>query len=1001
MREFLIGVVICCLSAELWAQGYPPDQSVQKMTLPTGLEATLFASEPQVRQPIFCKCDDRGRLWTIQYLQYPNPAGLKRVKVDRYSRTVYDRKPEPPPHGPQGADRITILEDTDGDGRADRVKDFVAGLNLCTGLEFGYGGVFVLQVPYLLFYPDRDGDDVPDTDPQVLLDGFGMEDAQSLANHLTWGPDGWLYGLNGSTTTCNIEGIEFQQGVWRYHPVTRRFELFCEGGGNVFGLTFDRQGRLFYSSNGGLFWHGVQGGYYEKNFGKHGPLHNLYAYGFLKSVQHEGDPGRPNTGATIYLGDSFPAEFRDAFLCGDFLAHTCSYWKVTPRGSTVSAKLQGLLLNSHDTWFGATDLCLGPDGAVYVCDFHDQRTAHPDPDARWDTSNGRIYRLQAKDHQPAAPIDLVKQTTPQLVELLGHRNGWYAQRARRILAERNDSQAAPLLADLVFNNPSHDLALQAVWALHGVAGLDSEMALRLLEHPSEHVRAWTVRLLGDARVLPAGVTSRLRDLAESEVSPVVRSQLAASVRRLPGPQAVALIVALLARDSDADDPYLPWQIWWAIADCALGEREKLLQQFCGPSGWGAKLLRENQPRLIRRYAAEGARVGYESCAELLDAAPPESHELMWRGLLQGLTERARSLGGVGVSGLFDSVAGAAAEGVGPVQAKPVVESVSGRLREMVESLWRSRTEDPLAVRLALESGIEEARQQLPRRLERDEPAAVRRETLALLVEYPDDAALPALVALLKSSRDEAALPEVLQAIRPFVNDQVVDVLLSRYPSLSASAQSRTRDVLFARPASALAFLRRVDSLQIPAESVPVEQLRPLALFQNSEVDALVRRHWGNIQPGTPEEKLADIRRFTNDLRAGSGDAGRGRGLFEKHCGTCHKLRGEGGLVGPDLSNTVKGDLVSLLANIVDPSAVVRREFLAYMAVTKSGLTVTGLLLEEDAGSVTLVDAKGQKTRLLRDQLDELAESPVSLMPERLLEQLSPQELRDLFRYLRQ
>ena len=198
------------------------------MTVADGLAASLFAHEPEVRQPIFCKCDDQGRLWTIQYLQYPNPAGLKRVKVDRYSRTVYDRKPEPPPHGPRGADRITICEDTDGDGRADRFRDFVAGLNLCTGLEFGYGGVFVIQAPYLLFYPDRNHDDVPDGDPEVLLDGFGLEDAQSLANHLTWGPDGWLYGLNGSTTTCQIRGIEFQQGVWRYHPRTREFELFCD-----------------------------------------------------------------------------------------------------------------------------------------------------------------------------------------------------------------------------------------------------------------------------------------------------------------------------------------------------------------------------------------------------------------------------------------------------------------------------------------------------------------------------------------------------------------------------------------------------------------------------------------------------------------------------------------------------------------------------------------------------------------------------------------------------
>lgn len=165
------------------------------------------------------KSKELVRRKALNTIQKPEP-----LIVDRYSRTIYDRVPEPPPRGPQGADRLTILEDTDRDGRADRCKDFVSDLNLCVGLEFGYGGVFVMQAPYLLFYPDRNRDDVPDGDPEVLLSGFGMEDAQAMANHWTWGPDGWLYGLNGSTTTCRIRGLEFQQGVWRYHPVTREFE---------------------------------------------------------------------------------------------------------------------------------------------------------------------------------------------------------------------------------------------------------------------------------------------------------------------------------------------------------------------------------------------------------------------------------------------------------------------------------------------------------------------------------------------------------------------------------------------------------------------------------------------------------------------------------------------------------------------------------------------------------------------------------------------------------
>src|SRR5437867_4541365 len=320
----LLGLFGICLAfvSSAAAQGYAPDQAVTHMTLPDGLRANLFASEPMIAQPVAIEFDDRGRLWVIQYLQYPNPAGLQRVKVDRFSRTVYDKIPEPPPHGPKGADRITILEDTDGDGRADKAKDFVNGLNLASGLAFGHGGVFVLQTPYLLFYPDRNGDDVPDSDPEVLLAGFGMEDAHSVANSLTWGPDGWLYGCQGSTVTANIRGIEFQQGVWRYHPLTRRFELFCEGGGNSWGLDFDEDGELVYSTNLGPYRmvHGVQGGYYWKSFGKHGTLHNPYAFGFLEHVPHRNfTGGHVTVGGIVYQGDSLPEKFHGRYIAGDLL----------------------------------------------------------------------------------------------------------------------------------------------------------------------------------------------------------------------------------------------------------------------------------------------------------------------------------------------------------------------------------------------------------------------------------------------------------------------------------------------------------------------------------------------------------------------------------------------------------------------------------------------------------------------------------------------------------
>src|SRR5262245_46159069 len=222
--RWLALAALLALAAPARPQGYSPAEAPRRMTVPAGFSVALVASEPLIRQPVAIDFDSRGRLWVLQYLQYPNPAGLKRVKVDRFSRTVYDRVPEPPPRGPRGDDRLTILEPDPARPGKVRAHDFVSGLNLASGFAFGHGGVFVLQVPYLLFYPDRDRDDVPDRDPEVLINGFGMDDAHSVANSLTWGPDGWLYGCQGSTVTANVRGIEFQQGVWRYHPLTHKFE---------------------------------------------------------------------------------------------------------------------------------------------------------------------------------------------------------------------------------------------------------------------------------------------------------------------------------------------------------------------------------------------------------------------------------------------------------------------------------------------------------------------------------------------------------------------------------------------------------------------------------------------------------------------------------------------------------------------------------------------------------------------------------------------------------
>ena len=555
------------------------------MTVAKGLKATLFASEPMVRQSTFVKCDDRGRLWTIQYLQYPNPAGLKRVKVDRWSRTEYDRVPEPPPRGPRGADRITILEDTNGDGHADTAKDFVDGLNIATGVEFGHGGVYVLNPPYLLFYPDANRDDIPDRDPEVLLTGFGMEDAQAMSNHLTWGPDGWLYGVNGSTTTCRIRGIEFQQGLWRYHPITHDFELFCEGGSNCYGVTFDANGEVYYSTNGGPFVNGVQGGYFYKSFGKHGPLHNLHAYHYFPELERDQVPGGPPTGGTIYLADALPRQFRGTFISGNFLGHTVSWWTIQPSGSTVTAKYGGVLADAHDTWCGPTDLCVGPDGAIYFSDFYDQRTAHPDPDANWDRSNGRIYKITATDAKPPTHIDLAKLSSNELVDLLSNANHWYANRARVELAHRRDPSVVDRLRKMATQTTDNQLALEGLWALNATAEIDDQLALTLLKHPYPYVRYWTIRLIGDRKNASPKVAEQLAALAANESNPNVRAQLAATAKRLPGADCLRIADSLLRNQPNDSDPRVPWLIWWAFESKAMTDTKAIVDRCSQPSMW--------------------------------------------------------------------------------------------------------------------------------------------------------------------------------------------------------------------------------------------------------------------------------------------------------------------------------------------------------------------------------------------------------------------------------
>src|SRR5688572_28187742 len=426
-----------------WVQGdktSPPDTARRAFKPIDGLTMDLVASEPVIRQPVDLHFDDRGRLWVVQYLQYPFPAGLTITAYDQYLRARYDRVPAAPPNHVRGADKITVLEDKDGDGSFESHQDVITGLNITTSVLTGHGGVWVMNPPYLLFYRDKTGDGLPDGEPEVRLSGFGLEDTHSLANSLTWGPDGWLYGVHGSTSTARVRGVSFLgQAVWRYHPETDVFELFAQGGGNPWTLSFDSKGRAFSGDNGGNSrgFHWVAGGRYDKNWPKHGPFNRPFSFGSIPKMNHDGYAARFAMTSVVYEDARLPG-YEGQLISGMALTSRIQATRLVNDGSTFRTVDSDVLVTTDDRSFRPVDMAVGPDGAVYIADWCDIRMDHTDPRDTWDKSCGRIWRLRATGSDPVAPFDLGSRPNQELIALLGDDRKWYRDHARRLLGERKD-----------------------------------------------------------------------------------------------------------------------------------------------------------------------------------------------------------------------------------------------------------------------------------------------------------------------------------------------------------------------------------------------------------------------------------------------------------------------------------------------------------------------------------------------------------------------------------
>jgi putative membrane-bound dehydrogenase-like protein len=949
-----------------------PADSLKAFKVFEDLEIEEVLAEPLVRQPLHLSWDSRGRLWVVQYIQYPAPAGLTLVSKDQFWRAVYDKVPPPPPKHFKGDDKITIHEDTDGDGVLDKHKTFVEGLNIVTAVEHGAGGVWVLNPPYLLFFPDKDGDDVVDADPVVHLAGFGLEDTHSVANSLRWGPDGWLYGAHGSTVTAAIvrPGLDEKpiahmmgQGIWRYQPESRRFEVFAEGGGNAFGLEIDDQGRIFSGHNGGNTrgFHYVQGGYLQKGFEKHGPLSNPYAFGYFKQMAHP-DVERFTHTFVIYGGGALPERYDGQLLGIEPLQGRVVLSEVMRDRSSFKTRDVGYAVTTSDKYFKPVDIKVGPDGAVYIADWYDRQVTHTrNYEGNIDKSNGRVWRVTHK----GAKLATRRESNRNVSHLqLGSENRWERQNAwRELMRKRNeDGKILAALLKKQITESSGQRALESLWALNLCEPISDSNAAEFLRHQEPQVRLWTVRLLGDRNEISQGTAEMFRELAEKEAEVEVRSQLASTAKRLPAGQGLPIVRNLLTHHEDVKDIHVPLLLWWAIESKAESDRALVVEFFKDAKVWEMPMVREViGERIVKRYAMAGTQTDLKTCAELLNAAPEREKKKLVAALEEGF--RGRSL-----ARIPKELEGAMAKAGGESLAFAVRRGEAGVLEKVSGFVQDPAT--PLNKRVEVIEVLGEVKT----------PGAGYYLTTLLSGEHPAEVREAAVVAL--QIYDDTP--------------QVAERLLNH--AKKATSPVRTYNVLASRTEWAEKLLGAVERAEISARAVPLEIVEKMRA--NETLVAKVEEVFGpkrELDKAAVDEKLA---KFNGMVKSGSGDPFAGYEVYTMACGSCHKLFGEGGQIGPDLTSYRRDDLETMLMSVVNPSGEIREGFENVIIETKDGRNLSGFLAERYEDAVVLRGLDGESTVVKKEEMLKTRAAGASLMPEGLLDGMEEQQIRDLFAYLR-
>jgi len=935
-----------------------PAEAIAKMTVPDGFKVELGASEPDLVNPVAMTFDEKGRIWVTESLEYPRKDAGK------------------------GRDRVKLLEDTDGDGKADKTSLFAEGLNIPSGVAVGYGGVWVANSPDILFYPDADRDGKADGPPQVVVTGFGRDDTHELPNSLTWGPDGWLYGWNGvfNQSRINYRGKthEFTCAIWRINPRTRDFEVWCEGTSNPWGIAFNDDGDTFASACViDHFWHLTESAYYHRQGGPYPPF--TWKLESIVDFKHQ---KAAYCGVHYFDSAAYPEKYRGKFYMGNIHANGINVDSVVKAGATYRAIKQEDFLSANDAWFMPVVQKTGPDGSLYILDWYDQyhcyQDANRDP-AGIDRLKGRLYRVRYKDTPRRAGFDLGKSSDDELITLLGSANVYDRDIAQRLLAERGTPVQAKLAAVATDTIKPRKQRLHATWALIGSGPIDPAPHRALLADQDPTIRAFAVRAAGNMRTVDPLISEAVSALAH-DPDPAVRLQVAIAARKITGVDPIQLLVEVLSLAGD--DRITPGVVWQNLHPLLEGAPIAFLD--ASSKFPDSKDVTAIYPRAIDR---------------ILGSRSPDLSVVS--ALAQKLLER--SPGDPGAARAFlESLAT-------KIQTGEISGEQSNALKtSIIPILLGTKPGDPSspigvdgAILLAAwgdPKGLSAARGLLAES-SRNEDERLR--ALASLIVARDDSIGDEAARLLGDPKGGSVefRGRILAALGRLDDPKVGTSVIAAFPRMEPGLQPKAIELLTQRPSWSRALVAAIAAKSIPASVVNANQLRKLQSTKDAEFAALVKSTLGTAREGRSPEREKITGRYRDLIRNNPGDPVAGQKAFTKICAQCHKIYGEGQEVGPDITSNGRNDFEQLLSNVFDPSLVIGSAYQATTIATKDGRILTGLLAEDSPQRIVLKIQGGKQEVIPSDQVDERKISELSLMPEDVEKQLTEQEWIDLFSFL--